>query len=141
MLSDAGSTPAASTKPIGHPRGFSSLPDLQPLYTPMKFRRILETLVRSFGERTIDFAVIGALALQAHGYARATQDIDFVVRAEHLIAMKVFAMSNDPDRAFREMGDLHYHMNLPGIDDREVKAYFARHGQLDRYRELKPAKD
>jgi len=150
--------------------------------------------------------LIGAFALKAYGYLRATQDVDFLVRAddqekiirylealgyetlyrsrgfsnhvhalralaridfvyvegetaetifseirpllvleglsvpvvkaEHLIALKVFAMKNDPERTFREMADLQQLLRLPGLDHKEIRGYFERYGQLDRYHEL-----
>ena len=139
----------------------------------MNLKAILEKLIDFFSKEHVDFALIGAFALKAYGYVRATQDVDFVVRAkdqqriigflellgyetvhrsrgfsnhihslrglgrvdfvyvegetaeqifsgarpllilenlslpvvrpEHLIALKVFAMKNDPQRTFREM--------------------------------------
>ena len=49
-----------------------------------------------------------------------------VVKAEHLIALKVFAMKNDSERAFREMADLQQLLRLPGIDREEVRGYFEK---------------
>lgn len=172
----------------------------------MNLRTILQNLIEFFERQKIDHALIGAFALKAYGYLRATQDVDFlarardqetivrflealgyetlyrsrgfsnhvhaiqalaridlvyvdgetaetifsearpllvleslsipVVKAEHLIALKVFAMKNDPERAFREMADLQYLLRLPGLDHEEVRGHFERYGQLDRYREL-----
>lgn len=59
-----------------------------------------------------------------------------VPRPEHLAAMKVNAMKNDPDRALREMADLQFLLRLPGIDRREVRSYFEKAGLLKRYDEL-----
>jgi DNA-binding MarR family transcriptional regulator len=59
-----------------------------------------------------------------------------VVKAEHLIALKVFAMKNDPERPLREMAHLQQLLRLPGIDHKEVRRYFERYGQLERYQEL-----
>jgi hypothetical protein len=47
-----------------------------------------------------------------------------VVKAEHLIALKVFVMNNDPERAQREMADAQQFLRLPGIDHKEVRQYF-----------------
>lgn len=172
----------------------------------MNLKAVLQTLFQFFIKEDVDFALIGAFALKAYGYVRATQDVDFlvrgrdrekivrfletlgyetiyrskgfsnhlhqiaglgridfvyvegetadamlsgarpllvledlsipVVRAEHLIALKVFAMKNDPGRSFREMADIHELMRLPGIDKNEVRAYFKKYGQVEKYDEL-----
>jgi hypothetical protein len=147
----------------------------------VKINTVLENLIGFFAKEKIDFALIGAFALQAYGYVRATGDIDFILRGEdqesavrfleslgyetlyrskgfsnhvhpltvlgridfiyvegetaekifsgtkplmifegiaapvvrpaHLIALKVFAMKNDPGRSFREMADIQQLMN------------------------------
>jgi hypothetical protein len=172
----------------------------------MNLKSIIEHLLQFFQQEGIDYALIGAFALKAYGYPRATQDVDFllriedqqktighleslgyetlyrsrgfshhlhplsrlgrvdfvyvagdtadvmfaatrflllldeisipVVKLEHLIALKVYAMQNDPDRTFREMADIQHLMRVPGIDRNEVRGYFARFGQLERYYEL-----
>lgn len=60
-----------------------------------------------------------------------------VPRPEHLAAMKIHAMKNDPSRTLQEMADLQFLLGLPGIDEDEVRGYFERAGLLDRYREIK----
>lgn len=59
-----------------------------------------------------------------------------VPRPEHLAAMKVQAMKNDPDRTLREMADLQFLLRLPGIDREEVRRQLGRHGLEERWREL-----
>jgi predicted nucleotidyltransferase len=59
-----------------------------------------------------------------------------VARAEHLIALKVFAMKNDPERTFREMADLQYLLKLPGLDLEEIRGCFEKYGQMEKYDEL-----
>jgi len=61
-----------------------------------------------------------------------------VVRPEHLIALKIFAMKNDPDRSFREMADIQQLMNhtSQSLDIDEVKGYFEKYGQLEKFYEL-----
>ncbi len=172
----------------------------------MNIKGVLENLLDFFDKEEIDFALIGAFALQAYGYVRATQDIDFVVRGEgqervvrflellgyetlyrskgfsnhvhqlaslgridflyveaetagklfsgtkptlifeglsvpvvrpeHLIALKIFAMKNDPERSFREMADIQQLLSLVEIDVDEVKGYFEKYGQLEKFYEL-----
>jgi len=61
-----------------------------------------------------------------------------VVRPEHLIALKIFAMKNDPERTFREMADIQQLLNLTSqiVDIDEVKGYFEKYGQLEKFYEL-----
>jgi hypothetical protein len=59
-----------------------------------------------------------------------------VARPEHLVAMKVLAMKNDPERAFRELEDLRFLLRLPGMDREEARGYFERHGLAHHFREL-----
>lgn len=58
-------------------------------------------------------------------------------RPEHLIAMKVQAIKNDPRRAFKDLADIQALMRLPGIDEAEVRGYFERAGLEERFDELK----
>lgn len=60
-----------------------------------------------------------------------------VPRPEHLVAMKVHAMKNDPDRLLQEMSDIHFLMQVPGIERSEVRESFAKRGLLDRYEEIR----
>lgn len=60
-----------------------------------------------------------------------------VPRPEHLVAMKVHAMKNDPPRTLREMADIQFLLSLPSIDEAEVRAYFEQSGLLERYLEIK----
>jgi hypothetical protein len=60
-----------------------------------------------------------------------------VPRAEHLVAMKVQAMKNDPTRELQDLADIQSLMRLSGVDLEEVRGYFARAGLLDRYDALR----
>jgi hypothetical protein len=60
-----------------------------------------------------------------------------VPRPEHLVAMKVAAMKNDPGRTFQEMTDIRFLLNLPGIDRPKAESYFERQGLGDRLNEIK----
>jgi hypothetical protein len=172
----------------------------------MNIKAIFRSLIGFFKQTGIDYALVGAFALKAYGYLRATEDVDFLVRgayqssivaylesigyetiyrspgysnhvhplaklgridfiyvegqtadvilseakpllliddisvpvakAEHLIALKVFAMKNDPERSFREMADLQYLLRLPGLDLEEIRGYFEKYGQMEKYYEL-----
>ena len=59
-----------------------------------------------------------------------------VPRPEHLAAMKVLAMKNDPSRTFQEMADIQALLKLPGVDRAEIKGYFDRHGLGKKFDEL-----
>ncbi len=166
----------------------------------------IEDVAGLLDERGWRYALAGALALSAHGFSRATQDVDLVVereaqtcvvrgleqlgyatlhvsdgfsnhlhpdpargrvdliyvdaataaqlfagcshsvavgsrrvpvpRAEHLVAMKVHAMKNDPTRTPRELADIHQLLTLPGLDRAEARGYFERAGLLERYLDL-----
>jgi hypothetical protein len=58
---------------------------------------------------------------------------------EHIAAMKVLAMKNDPSRTFRELADIQYLMTLPDVSTEKIRAQFDRHGMLDRFHELEKA--
>jgi len=64
-----------------------------------------------------------------------------VPKPEHLAAMKVLAMKNDPSRTFREMVDLQFILGLPGVDTAEIRNHFERHGLLERFDELRKILD
>jgi hypothetical protein len=172
----------------------------------MKFKKTFQLLIDFFERERIDYALIGAFALKAYGYTRATQDVDFiarqkdqkkiivnleslgfetlysstgysnhlhplsglgridfvyvkgdtsesifkeavrillfdnltvpVVRPEHIVALKVFEMKNDPDRALREMADIKELLSLPEINLQEVQKYFKKYGQMERYYDI-----
>jgi len=52
-------------------------------------------------------------------------------------AMKVLAMKNDPSRALQEMADIQHLLELPKIDEAEVRGYFERHGLIEAFHEIK----
>ncbi len=59
-----------------------------------------------------------------------------VPHPEHLIAMKVLAMKNDPKRIYREMEDIRFLMGIEEVDHNNVKDSFEKHALLDRFHEL-----
>jgi hypothetical protein len=59
-----------------------------------------------------------------------------VPRAEHLAAMKVQAMKNDPSREFQDMADIRFLLTLPDVDHQEIRGYFERAGLRERYEEI-----
>lgn len=60
-----------------------------------------------------------------------------VPKPEHLIAMKVLAMKNDPDRTLQDLADIRVLLGLPDVDLDEVRATFARHGMERRFDDLR----
>jgi len=57
-------------------------------------------------------------------------------KPEHLAALKVVAMKNDPDRTFQDMADIRFLLTLPGVDRYEIRDYFDRQGLRDRFDDL-----
>ena len=60
-----------------------------------------------------------------------------VPRAEHLAAMKVHAMKNDPGRALQEMADIRFLLQLDGVDETEIREYFEKAGLREKFDEIK----
>lgn len=60
-----------------------------------------------------------------------------VPRPEHLAAMKVHAMKNDPGRALQEMADIRFLLQLEGVDENEIREYFEKAGLDERFDEIK----
>ena len=59
-----------------------------------------------------------------------------VPRPEHLAAMKIHAIKNDPERRHQELADIRFLMELPGVDRAEIRGYFASSGLEKLYDEL-----
>lgn len=59
-----------------------------------------------------------------------------VPRKEHLIAMKVQAMKNDPSRTLQDMSDIEYLLKLDGTNRDEVRESFVKARLLERWEEL-----
>ncbi len=55
---------------------------------------------------------------------------------EHLIAMKVVAMKNDPSRTYQDLADIRFLLTLNHVDREHVRAQFEKHGLLERYHEF-----
>ena len=61
-----------------------------------------------------------------------------VPRPEHLVAMKVRAIKNDPDRKLQDLADVRALAQLSGVDTEEIRAYFDKLGLAELYEEVKP---
>lgn len=55
---------------------------------------------------------------------------------EHLVALKIVAMKNDPARRSQDMADIRFLLHLPDTDRTAVKDYFDRHGMSEQFDEL-----
>lgn len=59
-----------------------------------------------------------------------------VPRPEHLAAMKIQAMRNDPSRRLHELADIQFLLELPGVDRELIRSYFERYGMEEELDEL-----
>ena len=57
-----------------------------------------------------------------------------VVSPEHLIALKLFAIHNDPDRKFKELGDIKEILRHTSVDHPTIRQYFQKY-HLESYYE------
>ena len=90
----------------------------------------------------VDFVYVGGETsrrlLGGSGTTLRFGDRDLPVpRVEHLVAMKVHAMKNDPGRALQEMADIRVLLQLEGIDRDEVRGYFETAGLIEKYDEIR----
>lgn len=60
-----------------------------------------------------------------------------VPRPEHLIAMKVRAIKNDPKRRLRDLADIAFLLRRGDVDRDEAREYFADAGLLEDWNELR----
>ncbi|MBN1551801.1 nucleotidyl transferase AbiEii/AbiGii toxin family protein [bacterium] len=59
-----------------------------------------------------------------------------VVKPEHLVALKLYAISCNPDRYHREMDDIGNLLRLENIDLEEVKSYFMEYSSMEEFERL-----
>lgn len=59
-----------------------------------------------------------------------------VPKPEHLIAMKVQAMKDSPERTWQDLVDVAYLFRLDGVNRDEVRQYFESAGLVDKWYEL-----
>lgn len=171
----------------------------------MTLKNQFRTLTEFFNRDHLDYAVIGAFALYAYGYTRATRDVDFITRfeyqdkivrylesigfetlnrsegfsnhlhpidsiridlvyiegetadiifgatqkrsffenhelpvvsPEHLVALKLFAVHNDPDRKHKELADIKEILRITEVDKGRIREYFRKYGLEDYYGEI-----
>ena len=176
----------------------------------MNIKEQFKILTGFFKREKIDYAVIGAFALYAYGYTRATRDIDFITRIEHqnkiigylesigfetlnrsegfsnhfhpvgtvrmdlvyiggetadiilksankrlifegleipvvspehLVALKLFAIRNDPGRKYKEFADIKEIFQLTNMDKDVIRMYFKKYGLEEYYNEVAGEKE
>jgi hypothetical protein len=59
-----------------------------------------------------------------------------VVSPEHLVALKLFAIRNDPDRKYKELADIKENFRITGVDRDQVWEYFRQYGLEEYYGEF-----
>ena len=59
-----------------------------------------------------------------------------IAKPEHLIAMKVQAIRDAPERTWQDLADIGYLLRLEGLDREEVRGYFVRAGLEEKWHEL-----
>ena len=93
------------------------------------------------GRERVDFMyVTGGTALRLFESVRRLPGPGGVMIAvpkpEHLIAMKVSAMKDAPERIWQDMADIGYLLRVDGVDRDEARGYFLRHQLEEKWHEL-----
>jgi hypothetical protein len=70
----------------------------------MDFKKTIGFMAAFFEKEKIDFALIGAFALQTYGYVRATQDIDFILRKKDQARTTAYLESLGYETLYRSSG-------------------------------------
>lgn len=81
----------------------------------MNLKGVLTNLVRFFAREKIEFALIGAFALKAYGYVRATQDVDFLVKGEAQEKIILFLETLGYETLYRSKGFSNHLHRLAGL--------------------------
>jgi predicted nucleotidyltransferase len=81
--------------------------------------RSIEAIVRALNEAGIRYLVVGGLAVNAHGYARMTRDLDLVIQLE----------PGNTERGLRALLEIGYRLMIP-----EQPAAFADPAQREAWR-------
>ncbi len=59
-----------------------------------------------------------------------------VPKPEHLIAMKLQAIKDAPERTWQDLADIGYLLQIDGVNREEVGRYFERAGLMEKWREI-----
>jgi hypothetical protein len=79
---------------------------------------------RSLFASARDFAPAGGRALK-------------LPRPEHLVAMKVQAVKNDPSRTLKDLSDVRELLRVTDVDEGQVRSYFEKAGLAGRYDDVR----
>ena len=95
-----------------------------------------ETLLRTLRECDVEFVVIGGLAVAAHGYVRATKDVDVVPRPDAENRRRLYEALESLDAEPTEVGDFRpEELPVPfapeGLDEGGNWALRTRAGRID----------
>ncbi len=98
----------------------------------MTIREQFELVTTFFERENIEYALIGAYALHAYGYTRATKDVDFIVAAKHQSQIVAYLGSLGFDAIHRTDGfSNHVHpidatrIDMVYVDDTTARFIFA----------------
>jgi hypothetical protein len=84
----------------------------------------------------VDAATADQLFEQMRALAGPAGRVIHVPKPEHLIAMKVQAIRNAPERLWNDLADIAYLLGVPGVDREEARRYFEKAGLLERWHDL-----
>lgn len=91
----------------------------------MNIKAVFRSLAGFFKQAEIDHALAGAFALTGYGYLRATEDVDFIVRAAYQSRITAYLESLGYETIYRSAGysnHLHPLAKLGRIDFIYVEA-------------------
>jgi hypothetical protein len=54
----------------------------------------------------------------------------------YIVALKVFAIKNDPKRVVREIADIEHLLGLAEIETETAKKYFEKYGQMEKFYDI-----
>jgi hypothetical protein len=77
----------------------------EPFVSRSHFELDAETLLRTLLDHEVEFVVVGGLAVAAHGYARATKDVDIVPRPDRANRSSLFEALRSLGAEPTEIGD------------------------------------
>jgi predicted nucleotidyltransferase len=83
----------------------------------------------------VDAATRAKILATARRVVLAGQTV-LVPKPEHLAAMKVHAIKNDPARTLGDLADIRFLMGLSGVDRGEIRKYFEDAGLTERFHEV-----
>jgi hypothetical protein len=93
----------------------------------------LRGLVAALREREVDFVVVGGVAVGAHGYVRATRDLDVVPEAARDNLRGLASVLHDLDATLPLAGGRRFEIaiDLPRLEKRQNMTLDTRLGGLD----------